>query len=68
MGLIYVYVPVCSLTKSRLTLSDPLQAPLSFGFSEQEYRSGLPFPPPGDLPSPGIEPRFSALAGWILYR
>ena len=33
------------------------QAPLSIGFSRQEYQSGLPFPPPGDLPNPGIEPR-----------
>ena len=33
-----------------------LQAPLSMGFSRQEYWSGLPFPPPGDLPDPGIEP------------
>ena len=32
------------------------QAPLSMGFSKQEYRSGLPFPPPGDLPDPGTEP------------
>ena len=32
------------------------QAPLSWGFSRQEYWSGLPFPPPGDLPHPGIEP------------
>ena len=32
------------------------QAPLSMGFSSQEYWSGLPFPPPGDLPNPGIEP------------
>ena len=31
-------------------------APLSMGFSRQEYWSGLPFPPPGDLPDPGIEP------------
>ena len=31
------------------------QAPLSMGFSRQEYWSGLPFPPPGDLPNPGIE-------------
>ena len=31
------------------------QAPLSMGFSRQEYWSGLPFPPPGDLPDPGIE-------------
>ena len=32
------------------------QAPLSMGFSRQEYWSGLLFPPPGDLPDPGIEP------------
>ena len=32
------------------------QAPLSIGFSRQEYWSGLPFPPPGYLPDPGIEP------------
>ena len=32
------------------------QAPLSMGFSGQEYWSGLPYPPPGDLPTPGIEP------------
>ena len=32
------------------------QVPLSVGFSRQEYWSGLPFPPPGDLPDPGIEP------------
>ena len=31
------------------------QAPLSMGFSGQEYWSGLPFPSPGDLPDPGIE-------------
>jgi len=32
------------------------QAPLSVGFSRQEYWSGLPFPPSGDVPNPGIEP------------
>ena len=37
------------------------QAPLSMEFSRQEYWSGLPFPSPGDLPDPGIEPRFLAL-------
>ena len=37
------------------------KAPLSIGFSRQEYWSGLPCPPPGDLLDPGIEPRFSAL-------
>ena len=31
------------------------QASRSMGFSRQEYWSGLPFPPPGDLPDPGIE-------------
>ena len=35
------------------------QAPLSVGFSRQEYWSGWPCPPPGDLPDPGIEPAFS---------
>ena len=37
------------------------QAPLSTGFSRQEYWSGLPFPSPGDLPDPGIEPTSPAL-------
>ena len=37
------------------------QAPLSMGFSRQEYWSGLPFPSPGDLPDPGIKPRSPAL-------
>ena len=37
------------------------QALLSMGFSRQEYWSGLPFPSPGDLPNPGIEPRSLAL-------
>ena len=40
-----------------------LQAPLSMGFSRQESCSGFPFPPPEDLPDPGIEPRSPALAG-----
>ena len=42
------------------------QAPLSMGFSRQQFWSRLPFPPPGDLPDPGIEhasPAFLALAG-----
>ena len=37
------------------------QASLFMGFSRQEYWSGLPFPSPGDLPDPGIEPRSPAL-------
>ena len=37
------------------------QAPLSLGFSRQEYWSGLPFPPPGDVLNPGIKPWSPAL-------
>ena len=51
--------------KSCPTLVTPwtivLQAPLSMGFSRQEYWSGLPFSSPGDLPNPGIEPWSPAL-------
>ena len=36
------------------------QAPLSMEFSRQKYRTGLPFPPPGDLPNPGTEPESPA--------
>ena len=39
------------------------QAPLSMGFARQEYWSGLPFPPPGDLPEPGIKPTPPASPG-----
>ena len=50
------------VTQSCLTLVTPwtiaCQAPLSMGFSRQEYWSGLPFPSLGDLPNLGIEPRF----------
>ena len=38
------------------------QASLSIGFSQQEYWSGLPFPPLGDLPNPGIEPMSSCIS------
>ena len=51
--------------KSYLTLATPwnaaCQAPLSMRFSRQEYGIGLPFPSPGDLPDPGIEPASPAL-------
>ena len=40
------------------------QAPLSTGFSRQEYWSGLPCPPPGDLPNPGIKPASLSLLHW----
>ena len=59
----------CMLSHVRI-FYDPrtvaLQVPLSVGFPRQEYRSGLPFPSPGDLPDPGIEPvslAYPALAG-----
>ena len=39
------------------------QAPLPMEFCRQEYRKGLPFPSPGDLPDPGIKPRPPALQG-----
>ena len=41
------------------------QAPPSLGFSRQEHWSGLLFPPPGDLPDPGVEPGSHALAGFF---
>ena len=41
------------------------QAPLSMGFSRQEYWSGLLCPLPRDLPNPGMEPRSPALAGRV---
>ena len=44
--------------KNRSVVSDSLRP---HGFSRQEYWSGLPFPSPGDLPDPGIEPRFPTL-------
>ena len=53
------------VAKSCPTLETPwtvaCQTPLSMGFSRQEYWSGLPFPSPGDLPDPGIEPGAPAL-------
>ena len=59
-----VKVKMKSLSRVRL-FSTPwtvaYQAPLSMGFSRQECWSGLPFPSPGDLPDPGIEPRSPSL-------
>ena len=57
-------VKVRSLSRVRLFVTPwtvAHQALLSMGFSRQEYWSGLPFPPPGDLPDPGFEPRSPAL-------
>ena len=61
-------VKVKSLSRIRLFATPwtgAYQAPPSMGFSRQEYRGGLPFSSPGDLPNPGIEPRsptFQAVA------
>ena len=55
----------CSVAKSCLTLCDPMDCsqPGSMGFPRQEYRRGLPFPSPGDLPDPGIKLVSPALSG-----
>ena len=47
-----------------------LQVSLSMGFSRPECQSGLPFPPPGDLPDPGIKPTSHIFSPgrWVLYR
>ena len=55
---------VKSLSRVRLFATSwtvAYQAPLSMGFFRQEFWSGLPFPSPGDLPDPGIEPGSPAL-------
>ena len=56
-----------SLSRIRLFVTPWIvayQAPLSMGFSRQEYWSGLPFPSPGNLPHPGIEPRSPTLQAY----
>ena len=65
---IYISIRKCGggglLAKPCPTLAPPWtvarQAPLSMGFSRQEYWRGLPFPPPGDLPDPAIQPKTPA--------
>ena len=56
------------MSESRLVVSDSVtpwmvacQAPLAMKFSRREYCSGLSFPSPGDLPDPGVEPRYPTL-------
>ena len=48
--------PLSILCRSLRRVRAAHQAPLSVGFSRQEYWSGWPFPSPGDLPDPGVEP------------
>ena len=61
---------LCFDPQSSPALCDPVdcsrQAPPSVGFSRQESWSGLPYPPSGDLPNPGIEPGLPHCR-WILY-
>ena len=62
-------VKVKSLSRVQLFVTPrtvAYQAPLSIGFSRQEYWSGLPFTSPGDLPDPGIEPGSPALQAYSL--
>ena len=63
------------VTKSCSTLATPwtvaCQAPPSMAFSGQEYRSGLPFPSPGDLPESGIKPGLlhcKQILYWVSYK
>ena len=59
-------ISVCMFSHLRLFATPwtlACQAPLSMGFSQPEYWSGLPFPLPGFIPDPGIEPKSPALAG-----
>ena len=56
MILISKYVPAGSVARVFVTLwTVAHQDPLSMGFSRQEYWSGFPCPPPGDLPDPGVK-------------
>ena len=57
--LVFFFLVVSCLSAILWTLAR--QTLLSMEFSGQEYWSGLPCPPPGDLPNPGIEPRSLAL-------
>ena len=67
---IYIYIyrereRVCLVAQACPTLCNPwtvaYEAPLSMEFSRQEFWSGFPCPPPGNLPNPGIKPRSPSL-------
>ena len=73
---VYICLCVCARVRqvtsvvSNFVRSHERQAPLSMGFSRQEYWSGFLCPPPGDLPNPGIEPvslKSPALAERVVY-
>ena len=63
-----VCVGGCVLSRVQLFVNPQTvacQAPLSMGFSKQEYWSGLPFPSPEELPDPGIKPASPALQAYL---
>ena len=63
-GLVFVIVQSISHVQLFATPQTEVhQAPLSVEFPRKEYRNGLPFPTPGDLPDPGMECASPALAG-----
>ena len=66
----FTYFSFCSDAHSCVLFCDPMDCsppgPLSMGFSRQEYQNGLTFPPPGDLPNPGIKSMSPELAGRFL--
>ena len=61
INVMHLKVKICHVQLFVTLWTIVCQALPSMGFSRQEYRSGLPFPPPGDLPDPGIEPRSPTL-------
>ena len=70
-SLFHQYVLLCSRQVMSSSFVTPwtvaLQAPLSMEFPRQEYWNGLPFPPPGDLPGPGIEATSLCIGSQIFY-
>ena len=63
----YVYYVLSCFSHAQLFAipwTEAHQAPLSMGFSRQEYWSGLPCPPSRDLPDPGTEPTLLSLLHW----
>ena len=58
---VYVCISHSFVSHSVIPWTVTHQAPLSMGFSGQEYQSGLPFPSPGDRPVPGVASGFPAL-------
>ena len=59
---VFTCICVCAQSLRHVRLFAAVQTPLSMGFSRQKYWSELPFPSPGHLPNPEIEPGSPALA------